>query len=111
MRHIVDERRTEGATVSDASISSVCSEMLDPGIGVYLRAKNTPSSDEESPKERFHKALLTEAIKSRVVSQQILKLIFGIHEIKADSRNNYDTLVGWLKSQTKSRVESVYGKR
>ncbi|MDF3660626.1 relaxosome protein TraM, partial [Enterobacter hormaechei] len=44
IRQIVDMRREEGATASDANISSVCSEMLELGMRVYLNAKNKKAS-------------------------------------------------------------------
>lgn len=107
IRQIVDMRREEGATASDANISSVCSEMLELGMRVYLNAKNKKSSDAEAGEDVFQSALFEEVVKSRMASQEILALMFSLQDIKSDSRNNYDKLVDSLKDKTDLRVKKV----
>ena len=105
IRQIVDMRREEGATASDANISSVCSEMLELGMRVYLNAKNKKASD--AGEDVFQSALFEEVVKSRMASQEILALMFSLQDIKSDSRNNYDKLVDSLKEKTDLRVKKV----
>ncbi|RTN59283.1 relaxosome protein TraM [Enterobacter hormaechei] len=107
IRQIVDMRREEGATASDANISSVCSEMLELGMRVYLNAKNKKASDAEAGEYVFQSSLFEEVVKSRMASQEILALMFSLQDIKSDSRNNYDKLVDSLKEKTDLRVKKV----
>ncbi len=107
IRQIVDMRREEGATASDANISSVCSEMLELGMRVYLNAKNKNASDAEAGEDVFQSALFEEVVKSRMASQEILALMFSLQDIKSDSRNNYDKLIDALKEKTDLRVRTV----
>lgn len=107
IRQIVDMRREEGATASDANISSVCSEMLELGMRVYLNAKNKTASDAEAGEDVFQSALFEEVVKSRLASQEILALMFSLQDIKSDSRNNYGKLVDSLKEKTDLRVRTV----
>lgn len=107
IRQIVDMRREEGATASDANISSVCSEMLELGMRVYLNAKNKNASDAEAGEDVFQRSLFEEVVKSRMASQEILALMFSLQDIKSDSRNNYDKLVDSLKEKTDLRVKKV----
>ena len=107
IRQIVDMRREEGATTSDANISSVCSEMLELGMRVYLNARNRKVSDAEAGEDVFQTALFEEVVKSRKASQEILALIFSLQDIKSDSRNNYDKLIDTLKEKTDTRVRMV----
>lgn len=107
IRQIVDMRREEGATASDANISSVCSEMLELGMRVYLNAKNKKDSDAEAGEDVFQSSLFEEVVKSRMASQEILALMFSLQDIKSDSRNNYDKLVDSLKEKTDLRVKKV----
>ncbi|KZR01970.1 conjugal transfer protein TraM [Klebsiella aerogenes] len=107
IRQIVDMRREEGATASDANISSVCSEMLELGMRVYLNAKNKKASDAEAGENVFQSSLFEEIVKSRMASQEILALMFSLQDIKSDSRNNYDKLVDALKEKADLRVRAV----
>lgn len=107
IRQIVDMRREEGATASDANISSVCSEMLELGMRVYLNAKNKKASDAEAGGDVFQSSLFEEVVKSRMASQEILALMFSLQDIKSDSRNNYDKLIDSLKEKTDLRVKKV----
>lgn len=110
IRQIVDMRREEGATASDANISSVCSEMLELGMRVYLNAKNKKASDAEAGEDVFQSSLFEEVVKSRMASQEILALMFSLQDIKSDSRNNYDKLIDALKEKTDLRVRTVLGR-
>jgi hypothetical protein len=104
---LVEQGIADGATPSEINRSSVAAELLEIGLRVK-QMKNKSSGDEESAEERFRKELMKEAIKSRLVSQQVLMLLFGIKEIKEDSRNDYNKLIDWLKEQLDTRMDSVF---
>lgn len=110
IRQIVDMRREEGATASDANISSVCSEMLELGMRVYLNARNKNASEAESEEDIFRAALFEEVVKSRLASQEILALMFDLHDVKSNSRNNYGKLIDILKEKTDLRLKTILNK-
>lgn len=107
IREIVNERREEGDSHAEANISSVCSEILELGIRVYLSAKVKREDEALSQQDKIQLEIMAEAVKSRLVAQQILKLMFDLQEIKADTRNNYASLIDWLKSQTQARIKII----
>ena len=107
IREIVNERREEGDSHAEANISSVCSEMLELGIRVYLSAKVKREDEALSQQDKIQLEIMAEAVKSRLVAQQILKLMFDLQDIKADTRNNYASLIDWLKSQTQARIKII----
>lgn len=107
IREIVNERREEGDSHAEANISSVCSEILELGIRVYLSAKVKREDEALSQQDKIQLEIMAEAVKSRLVAQQILKLMFDLQDIKADTRNNYATLIDWLKSQTQARIKII----
>ncbi|HBQ3195953.1 relaxosome protein TraM [Klebsiella variicola] len=107
IREIVNERREEGDSHAEANISSVCSEILELGIRVYLSAKAKREDEALSQQDKIQLEIMAEAVKSRLVAQQVLKLMFDLQEIKADTRNNYASLIDWLKSQTQARIKII----
>lgn len=107
IREIVNERREEGDSHAEANISSVCSEILELGIRVYLSAKVKRGDEALSQQDKIQLEIMAEAVKSRLVAQQILKLMFDLQDIKADTRNNYASLIDWLKSQTQARIKII----
>ena len=107
IREIVNERREEGDSHAEANISSVCSEILELGIRVYLSAKVKRGDEALSQQDKIQLEIMAEAVKSRLVAQQVLKLMFDLQEIKADTRNNYASLIDWLKSQTQARIKII----
>lgn len=107
IRAIVNERREEGDSHAEANISSVCSEILELGIRVYLSVKAKREVEALSQQDKIQLEIMAEAVKSRLVAQQVLKLMFDLQEIKADTRNNYASLIDWLKSQTQSRIKII----
>lgn len=107
IREIVNERREEGDSHAEANISSVCSEILELGIRVYISAKVKREDEALSQQDKIQLEIMAEAVKSRLVAQQILKLMFDLQEIKADTRNNYASLIDWLKSQTQARIKII----
>ncbi|HBR2027446.1 TPA: conjugal transfer protein TraM [Klebsiella variicola] len=107
IRAIVNERREEGGSHAEANISSVCSEILELGIRVYLSAKAKREDEALSQQDKIQLEIMAEAVKSRLVAQQVLKLMFDLQEIKADTRNNYASLIDWLKSQTQARIKII----
>lgn len=104
---IVNERREEGDTHAEANISSVCSEMLELGIRVYRSAKAKREDETLCKQDKIQQEIMTEAVKSRLVAQQILKLMFDLQDIKADTRNNYASLIDWLKSQAQTQIRMI----
>lgn len=109
INELVDEGHANGATLAEVNKSSVAAELLEIGLRVK-HMKNKKETETESPEDIYRKELFSECVKSRLASQQILKLMFDLHDIKSDSRNNYDKLVDWLKNQTDTRVDSITGK-
>lgn len=107
IRAIVSERREEGDSHAETNISSVCSEILELGIRVYLSAKAKREDEALSQQDKIQLEIMAEAVKSRLVAQQVLKLMFDLQEIKADTRNNYASLIDWLKSQTQARIKII----
>ena len=107
IRAIVNERREEGDSHAEANISSVCSQMLELGMRVYLSAKAKREDEALSLQDKIQQEIMAEAVKSRLVAQQILKLMFDLQDIKADTRNNYASLIDWLKAQTQARIRMI----
>ncbi|EKS6645851.1 conjugal transfer protein TraM [Enterobacter hormaechei] len=107
IRAIVNERREESDSHAEANISSVCSEMLELGMRVYLSAKAKREDEALSLQDKIQQEIMAEAVKSRLVAQQILKLMFDLQDIKADTRNNYASLIDWLKAQTQARIRMI----
>lgn len=109
INELVDEGHANGATLAEVNKSSVAAELLEIGLRVK-RMKKKKEAEGDSPEDIYRQELFSECVKSRLVSQQLLKLMFDLQDIKNESRNNYDKLVDWLKNQTDSRIESVLGK-
>ncbi|WP_277972897.1 relaxosome protein TraM [Pantoea agglomerans] len=110
INELVDEGLVNGATLAEVNKSSVAAELLEIGLRVK-RMKKMKEEEADSPEDIYRHELFSECVKSRLVSQQILKLMFDLQEIKSDSRNNYDKLVDWMKNQTDARIESVLGEK
>lgn len=108
INELVDEGHANGATLAEVNKSSVAAELLEIGLRVK-HMKNKKETETESPEDIYRKELFSECVKSRLASQQILKLMFDLHDIKSDTRNNYDKLVDWLKNQTDTRIDSIIG--
>jgi hypothetical protein len=108
INELVDEGHANGATLAEVNKSSVAAELLEIGLRVK-HMKNKKETETESLEDIYRKELFSECVKSRLASQQILKLMFDLHDIKSDSRNNYDKLVDWLKNQTDTRIDSIIG--
>lgn len=108
INELVDEGHANGATLAEVNKSSIAAELLEIGLRVK-HMKNNKDTETESPEDLYRKELLSECVKSRLASQQILKLMFDLHDIKSDSRNNYDKLIDWLKNQTDTRIDSIIG--
>lgn len=101
IRRLVDERKNEGAGTSEANISSVAAELLEVGLRVTeqirKKEKEQENNDGLTDDERYQRRLLEECIKSRLASQEVLRLIFSIPEIKDDTRNDFSRLKDSLK--------------
>ncbi|UCQ29554.1 conjugal transfer protein TraM (plasmid) [Edwardsiella tarda] len=102
IRKIVDERKAEGASLSEANISNIASELLEIGLRVTEQIKNREMEEERNggmtDEQKYQMTLLEESIKARQASQAVLRFIFDLQDIKADSRNNYTQVVEKLKS-------------
>lgn len=109
INELVEEGHSNGATLAEVNKSSVAAELLEIGLRVK-RMKKKKEAETDSPEDIYRQELFSECVKSRLVSQQLLKLMFDLQEIKSDSRNNYDKLIEWLKNQTEARTETVFGK-
>lgn len=112
IRRIVDERKKEGASSSEANISCVAAELMEVGLRVseQIRKKkieqqcNNGFTDEE----RYNRRLLEECIKSRLASQEVLRLIFDISEINNNSRNDYTRLKEVLKRDVMNIMDFTF---
>ncbi|KML18223.1 conjugal transfer protein TraM [Leclercia adecarboxylata] len=109
INELVDEGHANGATLAEVNKSSVAAELLEIGLRVK-HMKNKKEAETESPDDIYRQELFSECVKSRLASQQILKMMFDLQDIKSDSRNNYVKLIDWLKNQTDTRIDSVIGK-
>lgn len=109
INELVDEGHANGATPAEVNKSSVAAELLEIGLRVKSMKKKK-EAEADSPEDIYRQELFSECVKSRLVSQQILKLMFDLQDIKSDSRNNYDKLVDWLKNQTDIRTGAVFEK-
>ncbi|HDS4948411.1 TPA: relaxosome protein TraM [Klebsiella aerogenes] len=108
IRRIVDERQAEGATQAEANISSVTSELIDIGLRVVMM-RNKKTDSNQNPEYLYRKALLEESVKSRMVSQELLKMISSMGEVKNDPHFNYSKMVESLKQDIEKRVCDILG--
>lgn len=108
IRRIVDERQAEGASPAEANISSVTSELIDIGLRVVMM-RNKEKDNAQNPEYLYKKAVLEESVKARMVSQELLKIIYGLDDIKNDSRYNYSNTIEDLKQSIEKRVSSILG--
>lgn len=108
IRRIVDERQAEGASSSEANISSVTSELIDIGLRVVMM-RDKEKDKSQNPEYLYKKAVLEESVKARMVSQELLRIIFNLEDVKSDSRYNYSGLIEDLKQRIENRVNNVLG--
>ncbi|KGT87125.1 hypothetical protein NG99_24055 [Erwinia typographi] len=108
IRRIVDERQAEGASSSEANISSVTSELIDIGLRVVMM-RDKEKDNSKNSEYLYRKAVLEESVKARMVSQEMLRIIFNLEDVKSDSRYNYSGLIEDLKQRIEKRVNNVLG--
>lgn len=111
IKSIVEERRAEGASSSDANMSSVCSEMLDIGVRVTMNLKKKSeglSDDGMSWEDLYQRQILEEVSKARQCSQKIFQMLFDLQEIKADSRYDFREAVTDMKTETERLVDQYF---
>lgn len=108
IRRIVDERQAEGASSSEANISSITSELIDIGLRVVMM-RDKEKDNSQNPEYLYKKAVLEESVKARMVSQELLRIIFNLEDVKSDSRYNYSGLIEDLKQRIEKRVNNVLG--
>lgn len=113
IRKLMDERKAEGASPSDANMSSICSELLEIGLRVTLQMKKREQQEEKNggltDEEKFRKECLDGIIKTKVISQNLLKLFFSLEEVKQDSRFNYIEMVEEIKEKSELQLQQVLG--
>lgn len=108
IKQLVDERRAEGATSSEVNMSSMSAELLEIGLRVKAQAKLKNDENENSKEEFYRQQFFEEVIKSRMILQDILKLLFSLDEIKTDSRNVYSETINRLKLDVINRMEMLF---
>ena len=108
IRKIVDERQAEGASPTEANISSVTSELIDIGLRVVMM-RSKEKDNTQNPEYLYKKAVLEESVKARMVSQELLRMMFNFDDIKNDFRYNYPKTIEELKQDIEKRVNSVLG--
>ncbi|OHT23070.1 hypothetical protein A3Q29_21440 [Providencia stuartii] len=111
IKSIVEERRAEGASSSDANMSSVCSEMLDIGVRVTMNLKKKSedlNDDGMSWEDLYQRQILEEVSKARQCSQKIFQMLFDLQEIKADSRYDFRETVNDMKTETERLIDQYF---
>lgn len=113
IRNLMDERKAEGATPSDANMSSICSELLEIGLRVTLQMKKREQQEEKNggvtDEEKFRRECLDGVIKTKVISQNLLKLFYSLEEVKLDSRFNYTEMVDEIKEKSEQQLQQILG--
>ncbi|EAA1644798.1 conjugal transfer protein TraM [Salmonella enterica subsp. enterica serovar Richmond] len=113
IRNLMDERKAEGATPSDANMSSICSELLEIGLRVTLQMKKREQQEEKNggltDEEKFRRECLDGIIKTKVISQNLLKLFYSLEEVKQDSRFNYTEMVDEIKEKAELQLQHALG--
>lgn len=108
IKQLVEERRAEGATSSEVNMSSMSAELLEIGLRVKAQAKLKNDENENSKEEFYRQQFFEEVIKSRMILQDILKLLFSLDEIKTDNRNVYSETINRLKLDVINRMEMLF---
>lgn len=107
IRGLVDKRRNEGASASEANISSVGSELLEIGLRVVENLEKE-GDDGLTFEERYRRQVIEELSKSRQCIQVMFKMMFDLSEISCDSRYNYREYVEEFKSRTQQLLVEMF---
>ncbi|HHV7361381.1 TPA: relaxosome protein TraM [Morganella morganii] len=102
LKSIVEERRADGASFSDANMSSVSSEMLEIGIRVTMNLKKKSEElgeDGYTWEDLYKKQIMDDLVKSKICLQKIFEMLFDLQEIKSDSRYDFREAVQKMKSE------------
>lgn len=75
INELADEGHANGATLAEVNKSSVAAELLEIGLRVK-HMKNKKEAETESPDDIYRQELFSECVKSRLASQQILKMMW-----------------------------------
>lgn len=108
LKSIVEERQAQGASFSDANMSSVSSEMLDIGIRVTMNLKKKENEEGLSPDDLYRKMMMEDMIISRGCIQKIFQMLFDMQEIKADSRYDFRDAIQTIKDERDKCVGSFF---
>lgn len=113
IRNLLDERKAEGATPGDANMSSICSELLEIGLRVTVQMKIREQQEGENggltDEKKFRRECLDGIIKTKVISQNLLKLFYSLEEVKLDSRFNYTEMVNEIKEKAEQQLQQALG--
>lgn len=109
IRELVDKRRNEGASASEANISSVGSELLEIGLRVVENLEKEKEGDDGLTfEERYRRQVIEELSKSRQCIQVMFKMMFDLTEIAGDNRYNYREYVEEFKSRTQQLLVEMF---
>ncbi|MEM7863071.1 relaxosome protein TraM [Morganella morganii] len=109
IRGLVDKRRNEGASASEANISSVGSELLEIGLRVVENLEKEKEGDDGLTfEERYRRQVIEELSKSRQCIQVMFKMMFDLTEISGDNRYNYREYVEEFKSRTQQLLAEMF---
>lgn len=109
IRELVDKRRNEGASASEANISSVGSELLEIGLRVVENLEKEKEGDDGLTfEERYRRQVIEELSKSRQCIQVMFKMMFDLTEISGDNRYNYREYVEEFKSRTQQLLVEMF---
>lgn len=112
IKSIVEERRADGASYSDANMSSISSEMLEIGIRVTMNLKKKSEElegDDYTWEELYKKQIMDDLIKSKVCLQKIFEMLFDLQEIKSDSRYNFRDAVQKMQNERDFLLARFFG--
>lgn len=112
IKSIVEERRADGASYSDANMSSISSEMLEIGIRVTMNLKKKSEElegDDYTWEELYKKQIMDDLIKSKVCLQKIFEMLFDLQEIKSDSRYNFRDAVQKMQNERGFLLARFFG--
>lgn len=107
IRGLVDKRRNEGASASEANISSVGSELLEIGLRVVENLEKE-GDDGLTFEERYRRQVIEELSKSRQCIQVMFKMMFDLTEISGDNRYSYREYVEEFKRRTQQLLVEMF---
>lgn len=109
IRALVDKRRNDGASVSEANISSIGSELLEIGLRVVDNLDKEIEEDSGlTSEEKYKRQIMEDLSKSRQCIQIMFKMMFDLPPISQDSRYDYREYVEGFKNRTQKLIDEFF---